>query len=219
MLAPNLSRGFVLASAWLGVDRVDGLVDQLLDRRRQGTGCAVKVVTSLRPLSPPRPPRVCPTVRVRARATTSARAGRIEGSVGSGSVGVWSGNDSPGLDGHSVSFRFEWRDGACASKQSERRRRVPGMLNRLRSAARTSPVYRPYVKWKYRLSPKARRSFFEGMYEANVGVMPRLGRAADRASKSPKHFVRNCRPSGTGLACGRCLTCPAATGFGCSTST
>ena len=42
------------------------------------------------------------------------------------------------------------------------------MLARIRSAARRSPLYGPYVRLKYRVSPKARRSYFAGMYERNI---------------------------------------------------
>lgn len=46
--------------------------------------------------------------------------------------------------------------------------RCRDMLDRIRSRARESPLYRPYVRWKYRLSPDARRKYFAGMYERNV---------------------------------------------------
>jgi hypothetical protein len=41
-------------------------------------------------------------------------------------------------------------------------------MQRLRAAARRSAFYRPYVRWKYRVSPNARRSYFAGMYRENV---------------------------------------------------
>jgi hypothetical protein len=42
------------------------------------------------------------------------------------------------------------------------------MLARVRAAARRSPAYTPYVRWKYRLSSGARRSYFAGMYHRNI---------------------------------------------------
>lgn len=42
------------------------------------------------------------------------------------------------------------------------------MLDQLRSAARQSSLYKPYVRWKYRLIPGARRDYFAGMYRQNV---------------------------------------------------
>jgi hypothetical protein len=42
------------------------------------------------------------------------------------------------------------------------------VLSQLRSAARNSVLYRPYVRWKYRFIPAARREYFEGMYRQNV---------------------------------------------------
>lgn len=41
-------------------------------------------------------------------------------------------------------------------------------MRRLRQAARSSILYRPYVRWKYRLVPRARQAYFAGMYEDNI---------------------------------------------------
>jgi hypothetical protein len=42
------------------------------------------------------------------------------------------------------------------------------MFARVRTAARQSPLYGPYVQWKYRAISGAHRSYFEGMYEQNI---------------------------------------------------
>lgn len=45
---------------------------------------------------------------------------------------------------------------------------VSSTAQRVRAAARASVLYKPYVRWKYRWSTRARTSYFTGMYEQNV---------------------------------------------------
>ncbi len=47
-------------------------------------------------------------------------------------------------------------------------RTARAMASRARAAARRTAVYPTYVKWKYRLSPGARQSYFSGVFATNV---------------------------------------------------